>query len=251
MSTDKTAINALHSSEFYLHFYADDLNAERTNKECEFLEKHAKLQTTTRLLDLACGHGRHANHFARKGYQVTGIDFNDAFIQTAKNIALQEQLDVEFKLQNILDIQYQDEFDFIYLLSNSLGFLDRQDSAILFRKMSKALKTKGKILIDCKNRDHLLQEIRPCSITEKGEDFMIDRLSFDPIAGTTTNKRIYIKDGKRYDTPFSMYAYNYHDLEEFVKNQQLKISKIFGSWEGERFSANSKRMLFFIERISS
>ncbi|MEM8528964.1 MAG: class I SAM-dependent methyltransferase, partial [Bacteroidota bacterium] len=222
-----------------------------TKKECEFIEKNAQLQPSAKLLDLACGHGRHANYFAQKGYPVTGIDFDEDFIRRARATALEAQLTATFKLQNMLDIAYESEFDLIYLLANSLGFLDRDDCKLLFQKMNKALKINGKILIDCKNRDHLFQEIRPCNITEKGENLMIDRLSFDPIAGTTTNNRIYIKDGKRYDTPFTMYAYNYYDLEQFAKAQDLKISRIFGSWNGEYLDANSRRMLLFMDKKSS
>ena len=39
-----------------------------------------------RILDLACGKGRHAAFLAEKGYEVTGIDLSGESIRTAKKM---------------------------------------------------------------------------------------------------------------------------------------------------------------------
>ena len=78
---------------------------------------------------------------------------------------------------------------------------------------------------------------------------MIDRLSFNPKYGTTTNNRIYIKDGKRYDTPFTMYSYNYTDLKYFIERASLKIQKVLGGWKDEEFDSDSRRIILILEKI--
>ena len=103
-------------------------------------------------------------------------------------------------------------------------------------------------MIDSKNRDHIIKELIPCSLTEKNQDLMIDRLSFDPVTGTTTNKRIYIKDGHRFDAPFTMYAYHYTELARMVSEIGFQIEQVFGSWRGEAFHQDSRRIMLLLRK---
>ena len=49
---------------------------EDTNRQVDFLIKQLHLKGTEKILDLACGFGRHSLEFARRGYDVTGIDIH-------------------------------------------------------------------------------------------------------------------------------------------------------------------------------
>ena len=67
----------------YLREYADLTTPQRTAAEIDFLEHVLGLERGAAILDLACGHGRHAIELARRGYTVTGQDINDFFLQEA------------------------------------------------------------------------------------------------------------------------------------------------------------------------
>ncbi|MEO0213867.1 MAG: class I SAM-dependent methyltransferase, partial [candidate division WOR-3 bacterium] len=86
---DKFASNlkAVFEANDYLYFYKDVLTEERTNKEVEFLTKELELNSPMKILDLACGYGRHANRLAELGHNVTGVDINSDFLEIAKNEA--------------------------------------------------------------------------------------------------------------------------------------------------------------------
>lgn len=250
MSTSIKELDKLFENELYLYFYNDFLDPERTKQECTFIQKCCALKSGDKILDLACGHGRHANFLTTLGYPTIGIDLNHPFIEQAKLDAQKEGLTTQFIEQDILAIDYQAEFDTILFLFNSLGFFDRKDAKLLLTKISRALKIGGTAFIDTKNRDHLIKELQPCTITEKGQDLMIDRLSFDPIHGTTTNKRIYIKDGERFDAPYTMTAYSYTDFLQLLKETGLKIIQTWGSWRGDSFNQDSRRIIFILEKIA-
>lgn len=49
-----------------------------------------------KILDLACGFGRHSLEFARRGYDVTGIDITPAYIDYANEQAKKENLNAKF-----------------------------------------------------------------------------------------------------------------------------------------------------------
>ncbi|MBT4816155.1 MAG: class I SAM-dependent methyltransferase, partial [Lentisphaerae bacterium] len=47
---------------------------ESTCSQVDFLVDELKLSGSERVLDLACGFGRHSLELARRGYSVTGVD---------------------------------------------------------------------------------------------------------------------------------------------------------------------------------
>ncbi|MEN0047221.1 MAG: class I SAM-dependent methyltransferase [Bacteroidota bacterium] len=248
MSTSKKEINNVHRSELYLYFYKDSLKSEKTKQQCNYIEEHCKLNGKEKILDLACGHGRHSIEFCKRNYRVKGIDINEEFINLAKKKSQEKGLDVQFSRVDILKTKYKNKFGVILFLFNSLGFFDGKDAKKIFKKINEGLVKGGKAFIDCKNRDHIIKEIKPYEVYEKGEDLMIDRLIFNPIKGTTTNNRIYIKDGKRYESPFTMYSYNYSDIERFLVGTELKIKKVLGGWKNEQFSSDSRRIILILEK---
>lgn len=248
MSTPKKEIEEVHRSDLYLYFYESALSEERTVGECNYIESICELKGKEKILDLACGHGRHSIEFAKREYRVEGIDLNQDFIQLAKNTSQKSGLKARFVEGDILESEYGENFDLVIFLFNSLGFFNEPNAAIIFNRINQCLKKGGKAFIDTKNRDHIIKEIKPYEVIEKGNDLMIDRLSFNPKKGTTTNDRTYIKDGKRYEAPFTMYSYNYSDLERLLKRTALTIKQVLGGWKEEQFDSNSRRIILVLEK---
>ena len=250
MSTSKKEIDNVHRSELYWYFYEDALDPALTRREADFVSRHCHLRPGSSILDLACGHGRHANLLAGLGYRVTGVDLNTVFLDKARLDAEEAGLDTKFLEMDIREVNYQDEFDAALLLYNSWGFFDEQSCMQLLRKIRNALKPGGIAFIDTLNRDSIVSHLRPVSLLEKGEDLMIDRITFDPVDGTTMNRRTYFKDGIRYEAPFRMYTYNYTDFARLVAIAGLRIRNVFGGWGGEPFTAASRRMLLVLQLVA-
>ena len=56
---------------------------EDTKRQVDFLIEKLELKGTERILDLACGFGRHSLELARRGYDVTGVDITPEYIEYA------------------------------------------------------------------------------------------------------------------------------------------------------------------------
>lgn len=69
---------------------------EHTAEEIDFVIEALWLQGNERILDLACGFGRHALELARRGYSVVGVDVTSDYIKYGQARASEEGLDVEF-----------------------------------------------------------------------------------------------------------------------------------------------------------
>ncbi|MCB0186742.1 MAG: class I SAM-dependent methyltransferase [Caldilineaceae bacterium] len=53
-------------------------------QEVDFLEQELDIASGGRILDVGCGTGRHAVELARRGYQVTGLDFSAGMLAEAQ-----------------------------------------------------------------------------------------------------------------------------------------------------------------------
>jgi SAM-dependent methyltransferase len=76
--------------EDYLRIYAPVLPPERTAREVEGLVRLLEqlgVPPGGAVLDLACGHGRHAIPLAQQGYRVTGQDLSRHFLRRAQEDA--------------------------------------------------------------------------------------------------------------------------------------------------------------------
>lgn len=72
-----------------------------------------------RLLDLACGTGRHAGEFSSLGWDVTGVDFSEALLEQARlNVPA-----ARFLLQDMRELDLPGErFDAVTCLFDSIGY---------------------------------------------------------------------------------------------------------------------------------
>lgn len=65
-------------NDWYKHCWTLDIQnqswTESTVQQVDFLIEKLNLSGNERILDLACGFGRHALEFARRGCNVTGVD---------------------------------------------------------------------------------------------------------------------------------------------------------------------------------
>ncbi|MBN1755334.1 class I SAM-dependent methyltransferase [bacterium] len=103
------------------------------------------------ILDLACGTGKFALEFARKGYKVTAIDISPCALEVARDNAIEQKLEqnIEFINRSMLDLESRDRFDVVLCLYNSLNYIrDEKQLKKTFRNIWKALIWGGYLLFD-------------------------------------------------------------------------------------------------------
>ena len=124
MKPSETDWNAVFQCNDYLYFYASAISEETTLKQVDFITDKLQLPRGATLLDIACGHGRHANSLAQKGYKVTGIDVSRDFLTLARTQAEMSGLQVEYLEQDMRDINFENRFDGALSLFTSFGYCD-------------------------------------------------------------------------------------------------------------------------------
>ena len=116
-------------SDWYKKIWTLDIQdqswVEDTARQVDFLEEKLNLKKGEKILDLACGFGRHALELARRGYDVTGVDITPAYIDFAARQARQEGLTASFLCADIREVAFDGEFDVVLNMADgAVGYLE-------------------------------------------------------------------------------------------------------------------------------
>jgi SAM-dependent methyltransferase len=136
---------------------------ERTGQEVNRALKMLRPQGGERVLDMACGSGRHSLELVRQGFSVVGTDISPELIEIARRDAAEQGLEAEFVEADLRDLDYEGEFDFVLNLNDgAIGYLETdEENHRTFEVISRALKPGGKNLVQLPNvlyaRAHLPQ----------------------------------------------------------------------------------------------
>ncbi len=155
----KTSTSALFNLEAvfevddYLFTYQDDLTDERSDAEVVSLVKLLKIDSPMKILDLACGFGRHTNRLAALGHAVTGIDYMPGFLAIARKKAAEMGLQVDYRQGDMRQLSFVEAFDRVLLLFTNFGYFAERANLLVLQQIARALKPGGLLGFDIPNRD--------------------------------------------------------------------------------------------------
>ncbi len=248
---DDFDFQAVFDVDDYLYFYADWLTAERSQSEVDQLVKLLALDEPCKILDLACGFGRHANRLAALGHQVTGVDLTPGFLDIARQEAHASGLQVDYRQADMREISFSQEFERVLLLFTAFGYFSDDENRRVLQNIADALSPGGLLIFDVPNRDVAMKGFQPAHVVEKDGNLMIDRQEFDSLTGRMFNNRIVIRDGERRDKPFFVRHYNPSEITALLASVGLKVERMMGSFVGEPVSTESRRMVIIARKLEN
>jgi SAM-dependent methyltransferase len=239
---------------WYDDFFGDDWLAiarsvedpERTRAQVDFVVERLGLQPGARVLDLACGHGRHAVELARRGLRVAGLDLSEPSLVVARERAAQQGVELELVHGDMRELPWREEFDAVVNLWTAFGyFADEADDARVLGEVRAALRPGGSFLIDTLNlfflargfQEHGWQEL------EDGRLMLEDR-AYDHLTGRSTATWTLVgRDGSRSPYTHSLRAYTLPELRRLLGQAALDVVEAWGGWAGEPFGWESSRLI--------
>jgi SAM-dependent methyltransferase len=240
--------DSLFDPDDYLYFYEETLAEENTPGQVDFLTRELRMEAPMRVLDLGCGHGRHANELASRGYAVVGVDIVQRFLEIAEREAQARGLPAQFVLGDIRGLPWEEEFDRAICLFDVLGFFRDEENAAVLAGAARALRPGGMLCVDVRNRDWMVRNLLPVTVLEKGDDLMIDRHHFDTVTGRLVDRRLLVRDGVVKRRPFSIRLYTGSELSLMLEAAGLRVAAAFGSYEGAPISMQQNRMVIIAQK---
>ena len=135
------------------------------------------------ILDLACGEGTFTLAMAKRGFQVTGVDLSPQMPGFARERAEKENVKIEFTLQDIRSLPFEERFDLVTCWYDSLNYLlEWGDLEKTFAGVWRALKRAGLFIFDMNTIYGLAVnwQRHPCYIQQDTPElFEIHRPSYD------------------------------------------------------------------------
>ena len=240
---DELDLENVFEVEDYLYFYQDNLIGNVLDQQVSALQAYLHLDSPMKILDLACGFGRHANRLAALGHSVVGIDYTPGFLELARKDANAAGVRVQYLQGDMRTIKNKHEFDRVILLFTSFGYFSDEDNRQVIQNAAEALLPGGLLCMDIPNRDARAINLSQSTIVEKEGNLMIDRHSFDPLSGRWINNRIIIRDGIRKDKPYFIRLYNPTEINYLLLGAGLQIVELYADWEGQPLCVDLRRMI--------
>ncbi len=157
---DRQAVVGSSRSYYANRAYDHDLFAQRqprdtaTDRELDFLEHafrtHAH-RRIRRVLDVACGGGRHVVGLARRGYECVGQDFTRERVEMAKARAVRARVSVQLNRADATRLRYVSEFDAVLALNILFLLPDDDNVQRCLRQIHRVLRPGGLIVCNTKN----------------------------------------------------------------------------------------------------
>jgi SAM-dependent methyltransferase len=143
-----------HTSKQMLSFHLNETidissrNAEFINRSVEWIASEFNIDWDFKVADFGCGPGLYAAPLAKRGANVTGIDFSGRSIEYAKEVAVREQLNISYVKQNYLEFETEDRFDLVLMIMCDFCALSPTQRKGLLSKFHRLLKPSGSVLLD-------------------------------------------------------------------------------------------------------
>ena len=234
-------------NEDYPLIYRERLSQDATERESAFSVRALGLQEGDRVLDLACGHGRHAVALARRGMVVTGQDLNEDYLQMARDGAAQAGVEIETVHGDMRDIPFTDEFDAVINMFTAFGYFESEDEDVrVLQAVANALKDGGKLLLDTINREWVLANyIQNDWHTDDGGNTFLEHREFDLVTGRNrVTFSIVTADGTRRDSPgHDVRLYTLTELVRLLQAAGLRLSATYGDYDSAPYAINTPRMI--------
>jgi SAM-dependent methyltransferase len=244
MNQKETWYKSWFDTEYYhlLYQYRDDHEARGfMSNLLRYLEPLPK----SKVLDLACGRGRHAIFMSERDLDVTGIDLSENNIHFAKR---HEQDNLRFIQGDMSEDLGTERFDYIFNLFTSFGYFDTpEQSERAMHNIAKALKPGGRLVIDFMNVEKVrLGLVKEEEMLEGCVKFRVRRLIRDGFI----LKDIRVFDGDEQDRfEERVQMLDLKSFETMMSQAGLKLRESFGDFNLTPFSAKeSERLIMIAER---
>ena len=215
-----------------------------TPSQVDNIIKLLDVKEGAKILDLCCGIGRHSLEFARRGFQVTGVDRTKSYLDKAKKQAKAEDLPIELVNEDMRNFCRDDAFDVVINMFTSFGYFeDASDDRQVVENVYRSLRSGGKFLIEMMGKELIARDFRERDWNEiNGFIILEDRKllnNWEKVAG----RWIILKDDQRFEHKFVIRLYSAVEITSLAKQCGFTEVDVYGSLDGIDYDHSAKRLV--------
>jgi SAM-dependent methyltransferase len=226
----------------YYHLLYSHRDENEARLHIDQLMGYLAPEKNIRILDLACGKGRHAQYISKKGFDVTGYDLSKNNIEKASQSA---NKNLRFEVRDMRQFLGLDEFELVLNLFTSFGYFNTfEEHLVCFRRVNDALKSDGTFVLDYLNAKKIIDGLVPEELIHRnGIDFHINRFVQD---SKIVKEIKFEADGKFHQYQESVQAFTQIDFQNMCDQSGFQLKTCLGNFDGTPYCPSSSNRLIII-----
>ncbi|NRD22733.1 methyltransferase domain-containing protein [Winogradskyella litoriviva] len=225
----------------YYHILYKDRDYTEAQGFMDNLTNYLNLPEGGKILDLACGKGRHSVYLNSLGYNTTGVDLSEQSIAYAKQF---ENETLKFKVHDMSKI-YPDTFDAVFNLFTSFGYFEDDNCNLKTIEAIKAeLNDFGFGVIDFMNTNYVIENLVAEDVkTVDDIDFHQKRYVKDGYIIKDINFEV---EGEHFEFQERVKAFTLQDFEDLFEKAGVHLLDVFGDFKLKKYHATTSERLIMI-----
>jgi SAM-dependent methyltransferase len=226
--------------------------ADRTEAEVDRAMTMLRPQGGERILDLACGIGRHSLELRRRGFEVVGVDISADLLEMAEREAEAQSLEVAFMQADLRELDLSDEFDIVLSLNDgAVGYFETdEENRRTFEVVAQALRPGGGHLMQLPNVLHAEAHLPQKSWIVGESTLELSDHRWNPedryIEGSTVPIRFGEVFEKYEEIPFRQRLYTAAELAEIYESVGMRLANTFAG-SGKARKPKPSQFEIFVE----
>jgi ubiquinone/menaquinone biosynthesis C-methylase UbiE len=218
--------------------------------EAAGLWKYLNVNPGSRIVDIGCGHGRHALALAQLGSRVVGVDFAIALLSEARHLGARLGVEANWVRADMRILPFRRAHFEVAILLDAFGFFEtEQDNDAVLANIARVLAPHGRLCLKTVNGDPILADFRGSDTEEReGAVVTISRtLTLEPPRMTEN----IVVSGSRGNGEYErrQRLYRSDEICRMIEHAGFSIFGIFSSANGTLFdSARSATIWIIRER---
>ncbi len=229
----------------YYHILYKERDEEEAENFLDNLINKLQLKSQQRILDVACGKGRHSVYLNKKEFDVCGYDLSEQSIR--HNLELENET-LHFYLHDMREVFRINYFDLVLNLFSSFGYFDNaHDNYRCLQSHAAALKKGGILVLDYFNTEKI--RVTKQQDYEKTVDGIIFHIH-KKLIGNRIIKEIRFEDeGREYFFEEHVNLFDKTEFEKFFNRIGLTLQATCGNYALDSYNPlTSERMIFIVKK---
>jgi 2-polyprenyl-3-methyl-5-hydroxy-6-metoxy-1,4-benzoquinol methylase len=233
----------------YKEALAHQFSEQDSRRQARTVRRVLGLRKGARVLDIPCGMGRLALPLARMGLEMTGADLQESYIRRARRDAKRAGARIRYLACDMRDIEFDGEFDAVVNWFTSFGYFSDEDNLLFLKKVRRALRPGGRLLIDTMNKSRLLATWQSHSEKVIAGVHISDDGTFDRKTGRCLSRWTLSKGAQRETRRLVIKAFDAPEMRAILRAAGFRDVRLYGMktlHDGVpmgRLTRHSRRML--------
>ncbi len=225
----------------YYHILYKERNYREAQVFMDNLTQYLNLPEHAKVLDLACGKGRHAIYLNQLGFEVLGVDLSENSIGIANKNA---NATLHFEVHDMRH-SFTEKYDAIFNLFTSFGYFENDaDHLKTLIAIKESLTEYGFGVIDFMNSTNVIANLVPEETkTVDAIDFHIKRFHID---GYIYKEIDFEDQGQKFHFTEKVRAFTLQDFQDLMSEAGIYLLDIFGDYKLKKFHKTDSERLIMI-----